>query len=122
VNRLRQTPYDTLCLAHFGCIGGTEARSILDETADTYKTWWRWYERHTDRLDDTEYLLHAMREEIIPGIAVLRPVSFGMCVLLGLMTAVGTVTGKKTAMLDKLALGDALKRLATGYKIYTAAY
>jgi hypothetical protein len=63
-----------------------------------------------------------MREEIIPGIVVLRPVSFGMRVLLGLMTAVGTVTGKKTAMLDKLALGDALKRLATGYKIYTAAY
>ena len=121
VSRLRQTSYDTLSLAHFGCIGGTEARSILDETVDNCNTWWQWFERHADRLDDTDYLLRSMREEINPGLPPINPVSPGMRVMLRLLTAVGTVTGKKTAMLDKLALGDAVKWLAAGYKVYKAA-
>jgi glyoxylase-like metal-dependent hydrolase (beta-lactamase superfamily II) len=122
VDKLRQAPYDTLSLAHFGCIGGREGRSILDEAVATCNTWWQWYERHADRLDDTEYLLRAMREEINPGVPVLKPVSFGLRVMLGLMTALGTVTGKKTAMIDKLAFGDPLKWLATGYRMYNTAH
>ena len=121
VNKLRQTPYDTMSLAHFGCIGGSEARSILDEAVATYNTWWQWFERHADRLDETGYLLRAMREEINPGLPELRPVSAGLRVMLDLMTAVGAITGKKTAMIDKLALGGPVKWLATGYKMYTAA-
>ncbi len=121
VNRLRQIPYETLCLAHFGCIGGSEARSILDEAVETCNTWWKFYERHADRLGDADYLLQAMRKELNLGIPILRPVTFRLKVLLGLVTAVGSVTGRKMAIIDKLAFGDPLGWLATGYRMYTSA-
>ena len=107
---------------HFGYIYGSEARSILDEAVETCDTWWQFYERNADRLNDTDYLLQAMRKEINPGIPVLRPMTFRLKVLLGLVTAAGIVMGRKTAIMDKLAFGDLLKWLATGYRMYTGAH
>ena len=89
---------------------------------ETCNTWWKFYERHADRLDDADYLLQAMRKEINLGIPVLRPMTFRLRALLGLVTAVGSVTGRKTAIIDKLALRDLLGWLATGYRIYTSAH
>jgi hypothetical protein len=43
-------------------------------------------------------------------------------VLLSLVTAAGSITGRKTAIIDKLAFGDFLKWLATGYRMYTSAH
>jgi glyoxylase-like metal-dependent hydrolase (beta-lactamase superfamily II) len=120
VERLSTVPYDTLCLAHFGCIGGSEARTILHESEEVCSAWWEWFGRHADGLGDIGALLRAMRAEMKPGIPVLRPVSLGLRVALGLMTAVGTVTGSKTAMIDRLAFGDMVRWLATGYRMYTA--
>jgi glyoxylase-like metal-dependent hydrolase (beta-lactamase superfamily II) len=122
VNKLRLVPYETLCLAHFGCIGGSEAKSILDEAVETCNTWWQFYEKHADRLSDTDYLLQAMRKEINPGIPIPRPMTFRLKVLLGLVSAVGSVMGRKTAIMDKLAFSDILGWLATGYRMYTSAH
>jgi glyoxylase-like metal-dependent hydrolase (beta-lactamase superfamily II) len=122
VDKLREVPYETLCLAHFGCITGAEARSILDESIQTVRTWWRFFERHADRLDDTDALLRAMREEINPGVFVLKPVTTRIRVLLGLLMAAGSLTGKKTAITDKLVFGQLLKWLAIGYRMYTSTH
>jgi glyoxylase-like metal-dependent hydrolase (beta-lactamase superfamily II) len=116
VNKLRQISYEALCLAHFGCISGSEAQTILDESLETSRIWWQFFARHAEQLNDTGYLLHAMRQEINPGIPPIRPVSLGMRVLLRLVTAAGSLTGRKTAIIDKLAFGDALNWLATGYR------
>jgi glyoxylase-like metal-dependent hydrolase (beta-lactamase superfamily II) len=121
VNKLRQVSYETLCLAHFGFICGSEARSILDEAVETYHTWWQWYERHADRLSDTEYLLQAMREEINPGIPSIKPTSSASSIKLGLLTALGTITGRKTAILDRLAFRDPLRCLGIGYMLSTSS-
>lgn len=118
VSKLRQIPYETLSLAHFGCIYGPEAKSLLDEAMETYNTWWQWYEKHAGRLDDTGYLLRAMREEISPNLPVVRPVSIKMKVLLGLVNAVGAVLGRKTAIMDKLFFGGIVRWLATGYRMH----
>jgi hypothetical protein len=69
-------------------------------------------------LDDTDYLLKAMRAEIRPGIPVLRPVSLGMRAMLALMSTASALLGKKTAMYDKLAFGDYLSWLAISYRDY----
>ncbi len=122
VDRLKQIPYETLCLAHFGYIYGSEAKGILDEAVETWDTWWQFYRRHADRLGDTDYLLQAMRKELNPGHPDLRPVSFGMRVMLGLTLAAGTVAGKRTAFIDKLAFGDTVKDLAAGYRMYTSIH
>lgn len=118
VDKLKQIPYESLCLAHFGCIQGSEARSILDEALATYNTWWQFYERHQDILNDTDQLLQAMREEIELGYPDLKPIQFHRRVLLGLIAGAGALVGRKTAMMDKLAFGDYLKWLADGYRIY----
>jgi glyoxylase-like metal-dependent hydrolase (beta-lactamase superfamily II) len=117
VSKLSQVPYDTLCLAHFGLIGGTESRAILAEAVETCSSWWRWYGRHAGRLDDTAYLLRAMREEINPSLPVVKPVSIGMGLLLALISTLGALTGRKTAIIDRLAFGHMLQWLAMGYEM-----
>jgi glyoxylase-like metal-dependent hydrolase (beta-lactamase superfamily II) len=118
VNKISQIPYASLCLAHFGCIDGNDAKSILKEAVETYQIWWQWYERNAERLSDTDYLLQSMRKEIKLGIPIIKPVSFRLKVLLSLVTAAGTITGKKTAIIDKLALSRFIDWLAKGYRIY----
>lgn len=119
LEKLRRLPYETMCLAHFGCISGAEARSILDEAVDVYQRWWRFFEMHADRLDDTDYLLAAMRTEIQPGIPALTPVSLGSRFLLSLTLAGAAVVGRRITIIDKLAYGDLVRDLARGYRMYT---
>jgi glyoxylase-like metal-dependent hydrolase (beta-lactamase superfamily II) len=118
VNKLKAIPYESICLAHFGCISGDEARHLPDEALETYNTWWHFYEKNSDRLDDTDYLLKAMRAEPLLGIPVLRPVSLGMRAMLVFLSAASALLGKKTAMIDKLAFGDYLAWLAISYRDY----
>ncbi len=118
LEKLRRLPYETMCLAHFGCISGAEAHSILDEAVDVYQRWWRFFEVHAERLDDTDYLLEAMRKEIQPGTPALRPASPGSRFLLSLMLAAAAVVGRRISVLDKLAYGDVVRDLARGYRMY----
>jgi glyoxylase-like metal-dependent hydrolase (beta-lactamase superfamily II) len=119
LEKLRRLPYEAMCLAHFGRISGAEARSILDEAVDVYQRWWQFFERHAERLEDTDYLLEAMRKEIRPGIPALKPVSLASRFLLSLTLAGAAVVGRKTTIIDKLAYGDLVTDLARGYRMYT---
>lgn len=118
IHKLKQIPFNTLCLAHFGCVYGIEAKRILDDAVDTCNTWWQWFERNADRLSHTSYLLKAMRRELNIGIPDPRPTTVGRRVLLGLVTAAATALGKKTAILDSLAFREPLEWLATGYRMH----
>ena len=40
VEKLKQTDYEKLCLAHFGCLQGEEAKKYPDEAVVTFETWW----------------------------------------------------------------------------------
>ncbi|OGO66812.1 MAG: hypothetical protein A2Z49_02260, partial [Chloroflexi bacterium RBG_19FT_COMBO_56_12] len=120
VNKLKQIPHQAICLAHFGCIYGDEAASILDEVVEVNQRWWELYERNAGRLSDIDHLLQVMRKEINPAVPAIRPTSLGMRILFGLASAAGKVSGTETAIIDKLAFGDYLKWLATGYQTYTA--
>lgn len=73
VEKLRRAPYETLCLAHFGCIEGAEARSVLDEAVTTFRDWWRWCELHAADLEDGEHLLSEVRRELSPHIDDIEP-------------------------------------------------
>lgn len=64
IDKLKRIDYETLCLAHYGCIHGDEAKTILDESVVTYEKWWQLFKRNTERLDNTEYMLRAMLEEM----------------------------------------------------------
>jgi glyoxylase-like metal-dependent hydrolase (beta-lactamase superfamily II) len=120
VNKLKHIPHEAICLAHFGCIYGDEAASILDEVVEVNRRWWELYERNAGRLSDIDHLLQVMRKEINPAVPAIRPTSLGMRILFGLASAAGKVSGTETAIIDKLAFGDYLKWLAAGYQTYTA--
>ncbi|MGE5263520.1 MAG: MBL fold metallo-hydrolase [Acidobacteriota bacterium] len=121
VNKLKQIDYASLCLAHFGGVDGSESKSILEEAVETCNTWWQFYERHAERVSDTDYMLQAMRKEMNQGIPGLVPTSLGMRAMLRLITGAGTLLGNKTAILDKLAFGKSIEWLAVGYQTYTSA-
>lgn len=58
VEKLKALDYQTLCLAHFGCLRGDEARRYPDEARATVDAWLEIF-REVDeegRLDDTVYL------------------------------------------------------------------
>jgi glyoxylase-like metal-dependent hydrolase (beta-lactamase superfamily II) len=122
VDRLKGIPFQTLSLAHFGCLYGTEAKSFLDKAVETWRRWWQFFERNADRLDDVGALLQAMRRELDPAIPSPWAVSFGMRVLVAVVMAAGKVTGTKTAIMDRVFLGPFLSDLATGYRMSTAAH
>jgi len=116
VNKLRQIPYETLCLAHFGCIAETEARSILDESVATCNFWWQFYEKNAQRLDDTAYLLHEVQKAINPS-AKIKPMSFGKVAFIHVMSALGIEAARRIEVFQ-----DNLRWLAKGYSIYKSAH
>ncbi len=117
VSKLKPLDYATLCLSHFGCIGGSEAHSILDEAIATYRAWWEVYDRNAERLNDPDYLLKIIRQELNPGIPKIQPTSLGLQVLFNVVSAISTVVGKKTVLMDKVGFGDTCQQLAIGYRM-----
>jgi purine-cytosine permease-like protein len=47
----------------------------------------------------------------------VKPVSIGMGLLLALISTLGALTGRKTAIIDRLAFGHMLQWLAMGYEM-----
>jgi glyoxylase-like metal-dependent hydrolase (beta-lactamase superfamily II) len=119
IEKLKGLDFQSVSIAHFGCIYGSEATTILDEAVQNDDLWWQFYQRHADKLGDNGYLLRAMREEIDPEIPEVRAATFFMSIMLKLATGVGSLLGNKTAIIDRLALGDTLKWLAIGYSLST---
>ncbi|MBS0204750.1 MAG: MBL fold metallo-hydrolase [Planctomycetes bacterium] len=115
IETLRQTPYETLCLTHFGCISGPEARTILDEALDNCRIWWEWFDKHADHLHQTRRLLLAMRSELDVGIPRILPMHAGTKLGLGILTTVASLFGRRTRVLDRLYFCHAIEWLARGY-------
>jgi len=62
IEKLKKIDYESLSLAHFGCIFGDEAKSILDESVMIYEKWWGLYEENVDRIEDIPYFI----EKVLP--------------------------------------------------------
>jgi glyoxylase-like metal-dependent hydrolase (beta-lactamase superfamily II) len=118
MDRLKQIDYESLCLAHFGYIYGDEARSILDEAVVTCDAWWQLFETNANRLDDADYMLEAVLEELHPGRFEPEILSLKLKVLYGLMTGWNRLTRKSPPPIRDLLLGEIIGMLATGYRTY----
>ena len=53
-----------ICLAHFGCLTGSDALSFLDETVSFYEKWMEIFYKNSSRLDDIPFLVDRLWEEI----------------------------------------------------------
>ena len=118
INKLKQVDYDTVSLSHFGHIYGDEAKSILDEAVLTFETWWKLFEENDDKLDDVDYMLEVVLDEIAPDVPEFRILSFKTKVLFGLMTGWSRLARKKPQHIGELLLRGVLEQLATGYRTH----
>jgi glyoxylase-like metal-dependent hydrolase (beta-lactamase superfamily II) len=91
---LKQVDYQTMCLAHYGYIFGSEAKTILDEAVATCDTWWDLFDRNAARLDDTGFMVSAVMKDINPAIPDVHPVSLPLVVLFPLLMAWNRMLGK----------------------------
>jgi glyoxylase-like metal-dependent hydrolase (beta-lactamase superfamily II) len=76
LRKLRQIGAETLCLAHFGCIYGQEARDILDEALAKTGAWWQLFEDNATLLDEPDALFDVAIRELgleIPTLELLDP-------------------------------------------------
>ncbi|MFW9821266.1 MAG: MBL fold metallo-hydrolase [Candidatus Thorarchaeota archaeon] len=72
VEKLKKIVYNTISLAHFGCIQGDGAKNILDESVNNCKKWWGIFEENIDKIDDVPYLIENILPMLIPKTAIER--------------------------------------------------
>jgi glyoxylase-like metal-dependent hydrolase (beta-lactamase superfamily II) len=70
IEKLKNIDYDTISLAHFGCIHGEEAKDILEESVNTFKKWWRIFEENIEKIDDTPYIIENIMPKVMPISAI----------------------------------------------------
>ena len=121
IARLKQVDYRTMCLAHYGMIYDSEAKTILDEAVATLGTWWSLFDRNAARLDDLDFMVAAVMKEINPAVPDVSPVSFPLTVLFPVLAAWNRLLGKGPQAITSLLLRPTVEQLALGYRMYHGA-
>lgn len=85
LERLKETDFKSLSLAHFGCLKDDEARDFPDETLSMYRKWMGFFDENNERIDDIPHLSDLMYSRIYP----LAPEELKPLLLPGLEDAVG---------------------------------
>jgi glyoxylase-like metal-dependent hydrolase (beta-lactamase superfamily II) len=126
--QIEHIEYDTLSLAHFGCILSPEAHSIPQEAASVCKTWWGLFQSAEEqgRLDDIEYLLERIPSETgmhYPDIELLDPkLKYGLKLLNATrrIRRKKSLLGKKSLLASEIFTRDLIVPwMVKAYKIYT---
>jgi glyoxylase-like metal-dependent hydrolase (beta-lactamase superfamily II) len=84
IDILKGIDYDTLCLAHFGCLSGDEAKEMLNDSVSIYRQWMGIFAGHSESIDDVPFLTDLLWEGVYHHI----PVSFRELLNPGLTEAV----------------------------------
>ncbi len=119
VERLRSVRFEGICFAHYGRIGGEEARRFLDTIHRTCRDWWALFERVEEegRLDDTDHLVSNIKGEMgleVPDLVVEKR---SLRMLMGLVNAVRGVTRRPPIVPSEFLFGELVKMLVTGYRM-----
>lgn len=79
LDRLKKVEFKSVCLAHYGCWDGHEAKNILDEARLVFDNFWNFFDANRDRLDDVNYLAASLMNRYLPD---AKPASAGVVVFL----------------------------------------
>lgn len=71
IDILKGVDYDTLCLSHFGCVTGDEARQILNESVSIYRQWMEIFSENSEKINDVPFLIDLMWERVYSHIPKL---------------------------------------------------
>jgi glyoxylase-like metal-dependent hydrolase (beta-lactamase superfamily II) len=88
IDLLKGIDYDTLCLSHFGCLVGDEAKEMLDAAVSIYRQWMEIFAENRESIGDVPFLVRLMWEKVYNHI----PVAFREILNPGLTEAVELAT------------------------------
>jgi len=116
--KLKKIDYERICLAHFGCIDGKEAKDFPHEAVGAMETWWNIFVESDKmgKLDDKAY----MRETIIKKTGMEMPEieisKASMRFMLSLVNTGKKILGKKPVDVAEVQLDGFINWLVKGYK------
>ena len=116
--KLKQIDYEKICLAHYGCLDGKEAKDFPNETISAYETWWNIFAESDKKgkLDDVTY----MRETIVKRAGIEMPeleiTKASMRIMLSLINTGKKIFGKKPIDVAEAQLEGFINWLVKGYK------
>jgi glyoxylase-like metal-dependent hydrolase (beta-lactamase superfamily II) len=116
--KLKQIDFEKICLAHYGCLDGKEAKDFPNETISAYETWWNIFAESDKKgkLDDVTY----MRETIIKRAGIEMPEleisKATMRFMLSLINTGKKIFGKKPIDVAEVQLEGFINWLVKGYK------
>ena len=116
LKKMKQIPFKALCRGHFGCTTGEDARVGFDKSVEIFHLWWEFYERNANRLDDLNYLVTRMREEINPQPPQVTLISLTRRFMMKLMSP-----QKIRSIVENTLVRNYLKWLASAYRLYANA-
>lgn len=122
VDRLERIDYERICLAHFGCLEGDQARRFVSSVIPNCETWWDVFRRadQEGKLDDIAYLKETLVAEtgiVLPDLELCKPSTRAV---LGLVNLVKRVIGQKPVVVAEMQMDAVASWLANGYRTYTA--
>lgn len=118
VDRLKGLGYEALCLAHFGCLRGDEARRYPEEARATVKAWLEVFgeAERAGKLDDTGYLRERLVEGLeleLPSLEVSKP---HIRLLIALINLARKPLGKPPVTVAEEQMKAIVGWLAKGYR------
>lgn len=118
VGKLEALDYETLCLAHFGCLRGDEARRYPDEAAATVDSWLEVFADvdRAGRLDDLDYLVGELIGRlglVLPHVELTKP---HLELVLSLINLVRKPLGKPPVTVAQKQLEGIAGWLIKGYR------
>ncbi|NIP36962.1 MAG: MBL fold metallo-hydrolase, partial [Thermoplasmata archaeon] len=119
VERLRALDLEGICFAHYGRVGGEEARRFLNVAKQTCRGWWDIFERAEEegRLDDTDHLASLIIDEQGLQVPELRIEKRSLRMLLGLVNVSRGLTRRPPLAPAEVLFNELVKMLVTGYRM-----
>ena len=119
LEKLKQIPFESVCLDHFGYIYGDEAKSILDESRKITDQEWSIYEvaEQNGKLDDLDFLVELFIRDMKPVIPELKVEKFMMRFMLGFINSIRKIIRKDPYAVANILLKQTLEMKVKGYKI-----
>ncbi|MFB0563455.1 MAG: MBL fold metallo-hydrolase [Candidatus Lokiarchaeia archaeon] len=82
LEKLKKVSFDSICLGHYGCWDGDDAKNILDEAREVFEKFWAFFDENRDKLDDVDYLRKGITEKYLSESKVVERVGEAFPMLL----------------------------------------
>ena len=72
LEKLSRISFDMICLAHYGCWDGSDAKTILEDAKKVFESFWNFFEANRDKLDDIDYLTKELMEKYLSKSKIIQ--------------------------------------------------